>query len=345
MFSILVAERDALCNQNEIGRLVADVCVVILRHPKGQACFQEPVGVDLREVAWLLVDGDLHPIVLVLPIKSKRKLNEELRVKIRKWKLVRHLHKSLCASAALGELPKLSDRNNFVLRRKGSCSVERLREPLGAVLRALQEVAAMRERNPIPHPRQLFRLVLKELLHAGLLPRNSLSGPLLDATFPHVHTVELDLWLGLGLVAFLLFLCQLPQPLPLLLIGQPSSRLLFIRLPLRPQLLFCLFCGQPLRLLLLLCSLPLNPLLLRQLPLPLCLRGLGLWRRRLRPGIRCGRRFHPFINPLQGGRALLIHFIQQRLAADFHTDPAVVRAAACATLIIEAVAPEHDLLD
>mmetsp|Transcript_22098 Transcript_22098/g.51589 ORF Transcript_22098/g.51589 Transcript_22098/m.51589 type:complete len:345 (-) Transcript_22098:258-1292(-) len=158
-------ERDPLSDENEVGRLVADVAVVILRCLRRERCFEQAVCVDLGEIHALLVDRAAQPVRLCWAAEWERYFGKELRVQAGPLLLVHHLKQELRSIVASCHLDRFvdDDLGHCVVCVQGTSSMECLRQPLGAKL--LQTLLSPWELQAVDHARRAHHVEPAHILH------------------------------------------------------------------------------------------------------------------------------------------------------------------------------------
>mmetsp|Transcript_18549 Transcript_18549/g.42055 ORF Transcript_18549/g.42055 Transcript_18549/m.42055 type:complete len:319 (+) Transcript_18549:810-1766(+) len=168
---------DELRQDDEVRRLKGDVGEVPLGDAKGQGRLQQAQSVDLHAV--LLEHGRrVGPVRPSGTFHRVGELHEKLCVQIGVRLLVLHDDQGLVGGPAATKLLRAHDLQDAVVVRHGVGRMERLCQPLRAVLGGGELLPGVWELHPKALSRHVFHVVLLELLHGDPWPPVTALGPL-----------------------------------------------------------------------------------------------------------------------------------------------------------------------
>mmetsp|Transcript_15586 Transcript_15586/g.33075 ORF Transcript_15586/g.33075 Transcript_15586/m.33075 type:complete len:465 (+) Transcript_15586:293-1687(+) len=168
--AIEIMEIDALCDDNPIRCLVADISEIKPRSLHGKNMLQIAVSIDLVQLRWLLVHRTANTVILGHPLESERDLGEELRVEIRRRLLPLNLEQKLPTIVASRHLDFLlkNDLRHFVVLRDGTRFMHCLGQPLGTELS--EGLFVPWEFHAVHDPRRLLHVVVGNEVGGNPLP-------------------------------------------------------------------------------------------------------------------------------------------------------------------------------
>mmetsp|Transcript_72973 Transcript_72973/g.213817 ORF Transcript_72973/g.213817 Transcript_72973/m.213817 type:complete len:348 (+) Transcript_72973:506-1549(+) len=132
---LLLSKRDPLSDDDEVGGLVADVTIVVLRYAKWQARLQQSRSIDLANLHALRHDRGCHPVRPRLAVQRPGDLGEEVRVQALVRIGILNVEDQLRASTSTNVCLHVLDLGHLCLFRYAVGQLERLSAPRRTHLR------------------------------------------------------------------------------------------------------------------------------------------------------------------------------------------------------------------